>query len=940
MLGGNGDDVLHGGGDDDLLDGGAGNDTLDASVGDDILLGGIGNDVLLASGGNDVLVGGDGDDHLDGGSQDDILIGGHGTDRLEGRVGEDILLGGDSAYDNDLARLEAPRNLWTAPLPYLARVAALTSSRSPAHFTAEQTFFDDAVADELFGQMDQDWFILTGFLPDYVPRTRKQLAVAGPAVPEPRHSPDAPPFPGAGGLEGIDLYLSLDHMPDRSEDERVHSLIPHAEEPVRLLNHFAVFELVRYDQVTHAAVRDGDWSDPQTWSTGTLPGSTSRVLIPTGVDVTISAKLAGPVDTIRVDGTLRFATDRNTRLQADTIVVDGSGTLEIGTASDPVQAGVTARVTFTNTGEIDRVRDPLALGRGLISHGTVEIYGQQKTGHHVLAVEPLAGNTQLVLAEDPVGWQVDDKIVIAGTRALAGEDEERTIRAIVGNVIVVDPLDYDHTTPVSTQTLGVHVSNLTRNVQFSSAADEIDRRGHVMFMHSHATDVRYASFTRLGRTDKHSPIDDPEVTANVVLVPETGTNPRARYAVHFHRTGVDRSEPAIMMGSVVVDNPGWGFVNHSSNVDIIDNVAYDVDGAGFTAEAGDEIGSFRGNISISTHGSGEEINAREYIQDFGHQGDGFWFQGAGIHVTDNIAVNNSGHGFVFYTRGLREEGLGQAEFATENLRDPSIANGQPTISVGHVPIAEFARNVAYASATGLKVRYHLRNAKHDVGSIVEDSTFFNNVTGVDTPYVHNLTIRNLTVVQDPDVDNFNYGITNNSVTRNVRYQNLHVAGYRTGLNVPLRGTSIIDGGYWNNLENLRIELQLEENRSVIVQGAIVFDTLPDYVLHGRTPADVTMRMHPRPFNGSLEYVLLTNNVTLNYGDYQNQSLSFTGQVPEAVPFPEDESMVNEAYVGLSNLELWNAFGVATAGRLVPANYVTDSRIEGLIGLPGSGFANG
>ena len=64
---------------------------------------------------------------------------------------------------------------------------------------------------------------------------------------------------------------------------------------------------------------------------------------------------------------------------------------------------------------------------------------------------------------------------------------------------------------------------------------------------------------------------------------------------------------------------------------------------------GDEIGSFVGNIAIGSTGSGEVESA--ISQDFGHQGDGFWFQGPGVTVTNNIAAGNDGNAFIFLRAG-------------------------------------------------------------------------------------------------------------------------------------------------------------------------------------------------------------------------------------------------------------------------------------------------
>ena len=47
------------------------------------------------------------------------------------------------------------------------------------------------------------------------------------------------------------------------------------------------------------------------------------------------------------------------------------------------------------------------------------------------------------------------------------------------------------------------------------------------------------AFITLGRTDKNQLIDD--VGKNVDGSQGYGTNPRGRYPLHFHRTGVDDS---------------------------------------------------------------------------------------------------------------------------------------------------------------------------------------------------------------------------------------------------------------------------------------------------------------------------------------------------------------------------------------------------------------
>jgi Ca2+-binding RTX toxin-like protein len=92
LVGGDGDDVLHGSSGVDVIAGLAGDDVIVGGNGDDVLCGGDGDDKVRGGGGDDVLDGGAGDDDLRGGDGDDRLYGGPGDDRLHqgrngGRVG-------------------------------------------------------------------------------------------------------------------------------------------------------------------------------------------------------------------------------------------------------------------------------------------------------------------------------------------------------------------------------------------------------------------------------------------------------------------------------------------------------------------------------------------------------------------------------------------------------------------------------------------------------------------------------------------------------------------------------------------------------------------------------------------------------------------------------------------------------------------------------------
>ena len=90
LFGGNGDDTLYGGDGDDHLHGDEGADFLNGGSGHDSMDGGLGDDELFAQ---------DGDDYLAGGLGNDVLGGSTGNDSLYGGMGSDTSFGGDG---NDL----------------------------------------------------------------------------------------------------------------------------------------------------------------------------------------------------------------------------------------------------------------------------------------------------------------------------------------------------------------------------------------------------------------------------------------------------------------------------------------------------------------------------------------------------------------------------------------------------------------------------------------------------------------------------------------------------------------------------------------------------------------------------------------------------------------------------------------------------------------------
>jgi hypothetical protein len=731
---------------------------------------------------------------------------------------------------------------------------------------------------------------------------------------------------------GRDLWATLDQFSDRDSNESIHSLVPHANNPVMRREHLAMFDLVPYAAVTHTAIQSGAWSDIRTWQGGRMPTAQANVLIPHDIVVTVNGEFDVALRTVRVDGTLAFDPTRSTALRVETLVVVHGGNFEMGTPDNPIARQVTAELRFVDQGPMDPVWDPFGLSGGLLVHGRATIRGAATTSQLALAVPPRAGDDVLTLTAAPVNWKVGDTLVLAGTSAEEAQDEELSILGVSGTRIMVTPLQFDHTPP--REELQVHVAHITRNAVIRSESSQLDRRGHVMFMHTRLVDVAYAGFVGLGRTNKLVPVNDPVVDTNWELEPGTGLNARGRYPIHFHRNGVhDVGAPARVHGSVVVDAPGWGFVSHSSYVEFTQNVAYKVGGAAFATEAGDEIGAFRANFAIRTMGSGEDISSREPLQDFGHQGDGFWFQGPLVEVEGNIAAGHPGTAFVVYTRGLLEAGLGRAQLLTANLPDPSLALGASSVSVSSIPLTSFDGNIAYASHTGSLTRFHMLGVVHDQSSYIEDMLLWNNRVGMALSYSGQTVIRNAQIFGDFR-DGDQVGIRRMGGTKGITIENARVEGYEVGIRLPREGDNVVHGGYFNNRENLLISTPALEAGSVRISGDIRFGSLEDTVLAGKPQRNIIMETLPQLATLELPYLrelFLPLTVTLDFGDLRDRRLYFHEQHADYIPFPKAGFSVPSEYVGKTNAQLWAEFQVAIGSELAPPDAVEVPGIVGLVG---------
>lgn len=731
-----------------------------------------------------------------------------------------------------------------------------------------------------------------------------------------------------------------------------HEAAAHPHDPVLQAEHTDLLALAPPAAATHTAVADGRWSAPATWKDGKLPTADADVVIPKGKTVTVDDVLTVSLRTVRVDGNLTFAPDRDTALLVDTLVVPPGGELVAGTTLAPVARDRRARIVFADRGPIDTRWDPTLLSRGLLAHGRVSLVGAEVTPHVALARAPRKGDAKLVLARAPVNWKAGDRLVLTGTAGGPGQDgttqdEELTVLGVSGAEVTVRPLEFDHTAPEPAAGLTAYVGNLTRTVSLESEnrkPDELGRRGHVMFMHSPRVQIRYAGFYDLGRTDKRVAVNDPQLDGQKRLIAGSGTNPRGRYPVHFHRTGADLRTPAIpVTGCAVVNGPGWGYVNHSGHVAFEDNVAYNVHGAAFVTEAGDEVGAFRRNLAVRSAGSGHDTVARNDAQDFGHEGSGFWLQGGGVAVEDNVAAGHRDAAYFFFTSGLVEAGLGRRGFRVDNVPERLRANNvqspkekQPAdrMTLNYLPLLSCKGNTAFASGLGIVIRFHTPPVTR---SVVEDCTIWRTGIGVRILYSDNVHLKNLRLIGGGK--SARVGVSQGSeAIGGAVYENLHVEGWATGLAVSdiVAKSQVIRGGYYDNDVNIALALAYTRDgtgRVDEIKGPIRFGP------HGTR--DVALRVSYDAFYSRDPNALFFPNVVrIDTEKYPNRQLYYPDQAADSVPLKAEASgkfrssatgHVPDELIGKTNRELWQKYGLAIAGGVAPAGAATDPRIEGLIG---------
>ncbi|MDE2105760.1 MAG: hypothetical protein KGL39_51525, partial [Patescibacteria group bacterium] len=392
--------------------------------------------------------------------------------------------------------------------------------------------------------------------------------------------------------------------------------------------------------------------------------------------------------------------------------------------------------------------------------------------------------------------------------------------------------------------------------------------------------------------------------------PDGTKNVDGRFAVHLHRDywpGMsDKDPPVLVSGNFEEGAAGWGYDQHSSYADFEDNVAYENNGAGFATQAGNEIGTFNGNMAIRTTTTIASPTAYATIvqgqatNDFGKTGTGFWMQSPSVSLTNNVALDNVS-GYVFWNRALSSPGLNNPRTGTV----PSF-DGR---GVQEIPLASFSGDTAAYGVDGLQVFNHLRDiAVTDFvsgqQSVVDRFRSYATTVGIDLDsYVSSVAIENSSLTGDGSRTSVGIA-TAFSFTTDIEVYNDAISGFAIGYLLPTFGNDVVQGCVFNDA----VAMEVPQLRPGL-----------NYFLMTRE-----LNFAANTFGASVktDYLWDTNVFDLYTPevDFIPQSLWIDGveryfayQAPNYVPFPSLRTSMPAAFIGLTNDQLRQRYGLVDGG---------------------------
>ncbi|HVJ67336.1 MAG TPA: G8 domain-containing protein [Caulifigura sp.] len=404
--------------------------------------------------------------------------------------------------------------------------------------------------------------------------------------------------------------------------------------------------------------QSGAWSDAQTWNAGRLPKKGDQVLIRSGHRVIYDVQSSEVIRLVQIAGTLEFARDRSTRLEAGLVAIIDSETpseegfdchlspqapvpgkprptLLIGEPGSPIPVQHSAVIRLHHVPGMNKDSCPALINCG----GRMEIHGAplRKTWVKMKKASDV-GTTTLSLDEAVEDWRAGDQIIVTSTKrqldrrgATGGfldnaQTESRRLLKTSGRDFTGGyPLTCDNALSFAHDAeadFRPEVANLSRNVIVESA-DPDGVRGHTM-VHVHSSgSISYAEFRHLGKRGA-----------------------LGRYSLHYHLGG-DTMRGSSVIGASIWDSHNRFLTIHGTDDLVVrDCVGYKSIGHGFFLEDGTETRNILDHNLAVTVAPGEPL-PNQVISFDPNRGAGFWFANCHNVFTRNVAVECAEYGYRF-----------------------------------------------------------------------------------------------------------------------------------------------------------------------------------------------------------------------------------------------------------------------------------------------------
>lgn len=413
------------------------------------------------------------------------------------------------------------------------------------------------------------------------------------------------------------------------------------------------------------SVKSGDWSSSDTWEAGHIPTTGDQVVIRSGHHVRYDIESSAVIRLVQIAGTLEFATDKSTRLEAGLISIIDLETpteegfdchmipeppapgksrpaLIVGSPRAPVSKDCTALIRLHYIEGMDKETCPAII----CCAGQMEFHGEPMRLTWVkLKKEASVGANSLTLVEPVTDWKAGDHLVITRTQRpgrgegrggslgdggeeSSDQNEERKLVSTGGrdftggfSLRLDEPLKFLHYADESEGFQG-EVVNLTRNVIVESA-DPNGVRGHTMFHTNSAGSISYAEFRHLGKRD--------------IL---------GKYSIHFHLCGDTMRGSSVIGASIWDSDNRWITIHGTDALVVRDCVGFKSIGHGYFLEDGTETNNILDHNMAIYAKPGKPLPKQIIPFDL-NLGAGFWWANSQNSFTRNVAVDCGEYGYRF-----------------------------------------------------------------------------------------------------------------------------------------------------------------------------------------------------------------------------------------------------------------------------------------------------